>query len=127
MGKHFWLGIGILVLFFVLGLGTTWAMDAMHIPAEQELAQAARLALDGNMAEAEALAQQAKLRWEKWWDITASVADHSPMDEVDQLFAEMEVYAVAREEQHFAACCAQLSRLVSSMADAHRPAWWNFM
>lgn len=127
MGRRFWLGVWILVLFLGLGLGITWGMDAIHVPAEQALEQAAQKALTGQMDEAVALARDAHKRWDDFWKLTASVADHSPMDEVDKLFAEMEIYAEAREEEHFAACCAQLSRLVSSMSDAHAPRWWNFM
>lgn len=127
MGRRFWLGVGILVLFLGLGLGITWGMDAIHIPAEQALEQAAQKALDGQMDEAVMLARQAHERWDTFWKLTAGVADHSPIDQVDQLFAEMEVYAQAREEEHFAACCAQLSRLVGSMSDAHALSWWNLM
>ena len=50
-----------------------------------------------------------------------------PMDDVDTLFAEMQVYAQAEEIPHFAACCGQLSRLVLAMAQAHSPTWWNFL
>lgn len=127
MGKRFWLGIGILVLFLGTGLGISLGMDTIHGPAEQALEQAAEKALAGQMEEAVALARQAHARWEDNWALTASVADHSPMDEVDALFAEMEVYAQAQEDKHFAACCAQLSKLVESMAAAHRFSWWNLL
>ncbi len=127
MGKRFYLGIGILVVFLVLGIGIHMAMDRLHTPAEKALEQACDLALRGDMVQAEALAHQAKQDWEKFWHFSASVADHTPMDEIDQMFAEMEVYAQAGEVPHFAACCAQLGRLISSMADAHRPNWWNFL
>lgn len=127
MGKRFWLGIGILALFLLVGVGISLGMDAIHRPAEQALEQAAEKALDGQMEEAVALARQAHDWWDDRWKLTASVADHSPMDEVDKLFEEMEVYAQAQEDKHFAACCAQLSRLVESMAAAHRFNWWNLL
>lgn len=127
MGRRFWLGIGILVLFLVMGVVISLGMDAIHEPAEQALEQAAEKALDGQMEEAVVLARQAHARWDANWALTASVADHSPMDAVDELFAEMEVYAQAQEDKHFAACCAQLSRLVESMAAAHRFNWWNLL
>lgn len=127
MGKRFYLGIGILVLFLGLGLGAAWGMDVIHAPAEQWLEQAAQRALEGNMEEAVGLARDAHQRWQQNWKRSASLADHNPMDEVDQLFAEMEVYAQAGDQEHFAACCAQLSKLVGSMADAHRFNWWNFL
>lgn len=127
MGKRFWLGIGILILFLVMGVVISLGMDWIHGPAEQQLAQAAEKALNGQMEEAVALARQAHDRWNDRWKLTASVADHSPMDTVDALFAEMEVYAQAQEDKHFAACCAQLRKLVESMAAAHRFNWWNLL
>lgn len=127
MGKRFWLGIGILVLFLGMGIGISLGMDAIHAPAERALEQAAEKALNGQMEEAVALAREAHDWWDDSWKLTASVADHSPMDEVDVLFEEMEVYAQAREDKHFAACCAQLGKLVESMAAAHRFNWWNLL
>lgn len=127
MGKRFWLGVGILSLFLVLALGITWGMEMIHAPAEQALEQASQKALAGQMEEAVILARQAHARWDTNRKLIASVADHNPMDEVDKLFAEMEIYAQAQESQHFAACCAQLKYLVSSMSDAHTLSWWNFL
>lgn len=127
MGRRFWLGVGILVLFLGLGLGVTWGMDAIHAPAEQALTQAAQKALDGQTEEAVLLARQAHSHWDRYRKLTAGVADQSPMDEVDTLFAEMEVYAQTEDREHFAACCAQLAYLVSSMSDAHALTWWNLL
>ena len=47
------------------------------------------------------------------------------MEEIDALFAEVEVYAAAREETDFAAGCAALSRKVEAMGQAHGASWWN--
>ena len=127
MGKRFWLGVGILAMFLVLSIFTVYRMDNIHIQTEQALERASDLALQGDMEQAASLAHRAKARWDGNWRFTASLADQSPMDEIDRLFAEMEVYAKAKEDKHFAACCAQLSRLVGSMAEAHRPNWWNFL
>ena len=122
-----WLGVGILILFFALGFVTAEVMDNAHIPTEQLLIQAAEKTLTGNFEDAVALGRAAKLRWENHWNGTATVADHSPMDDVDALFAEMEIYAESEEEPHFAACCRQLSQRIQAMAGAHRFSWWNIL
>ena len=127
MGRRFWLGVGILILFLALGLAVTWGMEAIHAPAEQALAQAAQKALAGQMEEAVILARQAQTRWDTYHTVVASMADHTPMDDVDKLFAEMEIYAQSGEAEHFAVCCAQLKRLVRSMSDVHALSWWNFL
>lgn len=122
-----WLGAGILVAFLVLGLVTMVVMDNNHLPTGELLEQAAEKTLAGSFEEAVSLGMEAKARWERSWNGTATVADHSPMDDVDALFGEMEIYARAGEEPHFAACCQELSQRIQAVADAHRFNWWNIL
>ena len=122
-----WLGAGILLLFLVLGLVVMAAMDSAHLATGQMLEQAADKSLDGDMEGATTLAMAAKVRWERQHHSTAAVADHNPMDDVDRLFAQMEVYAQAQEAPHFAACCTELAYLLQATADAHRFSWWNLL
>ena len=122
-----WFGFGILVVFLVIGFITAQVMDNVHLPTEKLLQQAAEKTLRGDFEGAIALGKEAKDRWDSHWNGTATVADHSPMDEVDSLFAEMEVYAQAEEKPHFAAVCKELSQRIQAFADAHRFSWWNIL
>lgn len=122
-----WIGCGILAVFLALGLAVSWVMDQAHTPTETLLEQAAEKTLQGDFEEATKLGIQAKNRWEKQWNGTATVADHSPMDDVDALFGEMEIYARTGEAPHFAACCQELARRVQAVAEAHRFSWWNIL
>ena len=126
MGRG-WFGLAILIVFLILGFVTAGVMDNAHLPTESLLAQAAEKTLSGNFEEAVALGQQAKNRWDKHWNGTATVADHSPMDDVDALFAEIEIYAATEEKPHFAAVCKELSQRIQAMAGAHRFSWWNIL
>ena len=126
MGRG-WLGLGILIIFLALGFVVAEAMDSAHIPTEKLLEQAAEKTLQGEFEQAVALGAEAKSRWDRQWNGTATVADHSPMDDVDALFAEMEIYAKAEEKPHFAACCQELARRVQAVATAHRFSWWNIL
>lgn len=125
--KRGWLGLGILVGFLILGFAVMTAMDNSHLPTVELLEQASEKALTGEFQEGIALGRKAKQRWDRSWNGTAAVADHSPMDDVDALFAEMEVYARTGEEPHFAACCAELSQRLEAMAGAHKFSWWNVL
>ena len=122
-----WIGAGILAVFLGLGLLVSGWMDQAHMPTEELLEQAAEKTLQGEFEQAVVLGKEAKSRWEKQWDGTATVADHSPMDDVDALFGEMEIYAQTGEEPHFAACCQELARRVQAVATAHRFSWWNIL
>jgi len=127
LGGRFWLGVGLLALLLAVSLLTTWGMQAIHKPAEQEMEAAAAAALAGDFPGAVAAADRAYSRWQTYRNCTAAFADHGPMDDVDSLFAEMQIYAQAEEIPHFAACCNQLQALLKAMYDAHVLTWWNFL
>ena len=122
-----WLGAGILVVFLILGIVTSVAMDKAHLVTGELLTQATEKTFSGEFQEAVALGMEAKERWERQWNGTEIAADHSPMDEVDALFGEMEIYARAEEKPHFAACCKELSQRLEAMASAHKFSWWNVL
>lgn len=126
MGRA-WLGVGLLVLFLVLGLWISFSMGGVHQQIAQKLEQAAEQGLSGDLEEGIALARQACSDWEKHWHGTASVADHAPMDEIDGLFAQLEIYGKAGQRADFAAFCSRLSRLVAAVGEAHGLSWWNLL
>lgn len=126
MGK-FWFGVGLLLLSLFLGLWIEKDMTVVHDRVCQTLAQAADRALSGDMDTAAALARQAQDMWVNRRNITAMLADHMPMDEIDSLFAQLEQYARWGEDSEFTALCSQLSMRVQSMGEAHRLTWYNFL
>lgn len=126
MGK-LWLGAGLLVALLVLGLWTTAFADNLHRPVSELLEQASQISLQDQWQKGVSMALEAKADWDKNWHVVASATDHAPMDEIDGLFAKMEIFVKTQNREAFAACCAQLSRLIHAVAEAHSPAWWNFL
>ena len=126
MGR-FWLGISLLLLFLGLGLWTGSVAGQANEAISQTLAQAADTILSGDLETGKQLAQQARQDWENQWHSIATVADHSPMDEIDSLFGQMSVYAQAGQSTALAACCARLSRLIAAVGEAHSLTWWNLL
>ena len=122
-----WFGIVILVVFLIGGVMAAMVMSSVHLPTAELLQQAADKTINGEFGEAVLLGLEAKDRWERGWNGTASLADHGPMDEVDALFGELEVYAITGEEPHFAACCAELAKRIEAVAEAHKFSWWNVL
>ena len=127
MEKRFYLGLVILLVLLGLGIGASMGMKAIHAPVETLLDKAANLALEEKLDEALPLAQSAYAKWQKNHSVTASLADHTPIDDTDTLFQEMLIYGQTEEIPHFIACCRQLGVMLRSMYDAHRPTWWNFL
>lgn len=113
------LGLLILVAFLAVGLWSAHAMTDFHDPLSARLEEASALALSGDMAQAKAVANQTKQAWQTHWGQVAILADHTPMDEIDGLFARLDAFAQAEHAEDFAACCNQLSILISATAEAH--------
>lgn len=125
--KRFWIGICLLVGLLAVTAGISVHMHRVHMPMAQQLQQAAEAALREDWQQATALADRARQSWEKNWRCTAVFADHTPMDELDGLFAELQVYGHLQAKEHFASTCAHLVKLAEAMADSHHPGWWNLL
>ena len=123
--KRSWIGFALLLVLLAGGIAASFGMGRCHDPIARDLASAAETAIRGDMAQGQTLMLRAKDAWERSRRLDACFADHTPMEEIDALFAEVEVYAAAREESDFAAGCAALSKKVEAMGQAHGASWWN--
>lgn len=119
MEKRFLFGVLLLLLVLLFSMGVAFGMRAIHRPAEEALSHASQLALQGDMDTALSLAQNAHSRWLRYKNITAAFADHTPMDDTERLFREMEIYAQTGETPHFSACCSELAAMVRAMYETH--------
>ena len=127
MDWRFYLGLSILALFLLLGIFTFWGTEQALQPAADLFSQAAQTALAANLEEGIGLFRQAAGRWTAARAGISTVADHTPLEEIESLLAETEVFAQAGDAEHFAACCARLSRLMEAVSDAHAPAFENII
>lgn len=125
--NRLWIGILVLAVLLALGGAVSWAMDAIHTPMAENLQQAAEAAMAEDWGTALRCAEKARVSWKDRQRFIAAFADHTPMDELEGLFAELEIYARAREQEHFSATCTHLAQLVQAMAESHSPTWWNFL
>ena len=125
--KRFLIGVTVLVFLLAISLFVAISAENMYKPVIRLLEEASGIALSGDFAVAKSRAEQAQRLWDKNKNATATVADHTPMEEIDHLFAETKVYATAEEVPHFAACCAQLAAMVRDMRDAHALNLWNLL
>ena len=125
--KRIWLGFGILILFLAVGLWSSRYAQTLHEPLAHDLEKAAQTALSGNFAAGRETAEKARQQWDKQWHGTALLADHTPMDEIDGLFARLEIYAQTQNTEAFAACCHQLAKLITATGEAHSFTWWNIL
>ncbi len=123
--KRFVLGILLLAVLFGGSLGISRGMEILHQPVIRNLKQAAELALSGETEAAQAAAAAAKETWQEHWEFTAAFSDHTPMQEVDDLFAALPAYLPEAEE--FAANCLQLVQRTAAVIRDHTLSWWNLL
>ena len=115
----------VLLLALLLGcLGVTRLMEDLHSPLSGTLQQAAELA-EADFAGAAALAREAREDWKKAEPLSACFADHNPMEEINQEFAQLEVFTREEDKMAFAAACGSLAEKLEAMSDAHGLKWRN--
>jgi hypothetical protein len=76
---------------------------------------------------ATALTRQARADWEQYREFIAAVADHEPLEKMEYLLDQLEVYAKARREADFSAVCVELAALADAMLESQNLTWWNFL
>ena len=127
MERRFWYGLGVLAVLLALGLWTAWGMEGLNQPVTHALEQAAQAALNDDMAQGVALADRAQDIWCRNRGRITAVADHGPLEEIDSLFAQVQIYADTGKTADFAAYCTRLAKLVTAVGEAHGLNWQNLL
>ena len=125
--KRIWIGVVLLGVLLLGGFGTGEFMEQAHIPVARDVQRAGELAMQGQWEKARALVKRGQDRWEEKWPVTAAIADHEPMDEIDALFAQLAVYERTRDPAAYSALCAYLSSQLEALSQGHLCKWWNLM
>lgn len=125
--KRLWVGVLILLLLLGAGIGITVFADHVHTGISDTLVQAADAALAGDWDAATTLSAAARNRWNTYRNITASIADHEPMEEIDSLFSQLEVYETTRQALSFSACCEALSVFTKAIGESQSVSWWSLL
>lgn len=123
--KRSWIGCGMLVALLALCLVTGCCLDRFQSPLTRQLNQAADFARQEEWPQAKELAENAKDSWQRCRGKIACVADHTPMEEIDELFSQLSCYDGDKAE--YAAICASLAQRLQAVADAHRLSFWSFL
>ena len=123
--KRFWIGSAILVGVLILGIISSHWMSRVHIPCAMDLQNAASYAMGEDWIRADALAHRAEESWERNRGLSAAFTNHQPMDEIDALFEELEIYLAREEAVAFSAACRYLSQRLKDIDGSFRVNWKN--
>ena len=122
--KRIWIGIGFLVGLLVVGLVVMQVTDRQMSRISEKLQQAAQIS---NFEEAVALSQAAQSHWEENSHFMAALCDHTDIDNIEELFAQLNVYQLYNEQTDHAVLCAQLAKALLDLTENHRLTWWNLL
>lgn len=125
--KHFWFGAGLLAALLAVCLLLGSATEAVHHRPAKDLDKAAEAALKEDWPLAAALYQRAEKDWQQHRNLTAALARHDPIDQIDIGFAMLADYARCKETASFAATCSQVAQQLRSLPQSHGFIWWNLL
>jgi flagellar biosynthesis/type III secretory pathway M-ring protein FliF/YscJ len=125
--QRFWLGTVVLAVILIFGILLTLLFSRIHHPMAQQLREAATAAQAENWEKATALAENARAEWEQYRYLISASADHEPLEQMEYLLDQLEVYAADRQKADFAALCIRLANLAEAMADTQQIRWWNLL
>lgn len=124
--KRIWFGAALLAVLLILGFGSSALMERSHLTQAEELNHAAALALSGNWTDAGLAYSGARDHWNQRRSIIAGLCDHGPMDQIEGLFAQLEVYALSQDTVSFSSSCVYLARQLEALGKSHSLNLQNF-
>ena len=125
--KHFWFGAGLLAVLLILSLWLGSCLEDTHHTPAKDLDKAAEAALKEDWPLANALYQRAEKHWQKHRNLSAALARHDSLDQIDSGFSMLADYARCEETATFAATCAQVAQQLRSLPESHSLRWWNLL
>ena len=125
--KRLWIGIGILLALSICAFILTTAIPAIQENMASNLQTACQAVQIGDWASADALMEKARAQWEQSRHFIAAFVDHEPLEQIDSLFSQLEVYRNQLLTIDYAAVCAHLSHLSEAIAESQLLRWWNFL
>lgn len=122
-----WIGIGILAILLAMGIGLLWGSGVFFEELSQDLQQAGDFALAGNWQAAGEKVEKSREKWEAYRPFWASFTDHEPVEQMQNLFAQLELYRTRQLEVEFAAVCRNLVHVAEAIDESHSLRWWSVL
>lgn len=125
--KRTWFAAALLLLLLGVGIYITVSASDIHAQIADTLSLSADAAAAGDWDAAAAHSAAARSVWEQHRNSTAAITDHEPMEEIDSLFSQLQVYLSAEQQAAFCACCRCLEVMVGAIGEAQSVNWWNLL
>ena len=125
--KRLWFGVTFLILLLAFGIWQMVGLSSVHNALSVTLSEAALAAQRQDWETADALSEDAQQQWEQYRRLTASFADHEPLEELEQLFSELQICKGLSLDENYAVVCSNLSQICKAISESFRISWWNVL
>lgn len=125
--KRMWFGLGLLALILIVGIWSGHRMTRVQVPCAEDLERAAACAMAEDWSGAGALTERARDLWQDNWKVCAAVSSHQPMEEIDALFEELDIYRAREDTTAYSAGCVYLAERLRDLGNSFRLNWWNLL
>ena len=124
--KRIWFGAGLLIALLLLGLLCGFLIEHSQLESAEKLQRASDCAAEGDWAGAKTLLAEANQLWMRKRPLITALCDHEPIEEIEKLYAKLEVFADERSIISFRSVCAELSRQLEALGNSHNFTFGNF-
>ena len=125
--KHFYLGLGILVVILGASLLHLWNLDRQVARTTQELQIAYEAVSRDQIKTAAEHARTASQCWRAQTGYYSSFLSHEESDEVTRQFARMLSSLEAEDIDDFQAACGELIIMVDHLSQMEKPLYYNLL
>lgn len=125
--KRLWIGVVLMTTLLVGGIWLSLALSGAHEDLSRQLSAASDAALGQNWEKADAHMSLAEADWQRYRAFTAAFTDHEPLEEIDRLFAQVEICRSLSLEVDYSYVCSSLSQICSAIAESMKLPWWNLL
>ena len=125
--SRLWIGVGLLVILLALGLTMLFVSRDFHEEFSTGLEEAGQFAMAGNWTAAEKQLAKSREKWQNYRRFWASFTDHEPVEQVQNLFSQLELFQARRLDVEFASACYALAELSEAIDESHSLRWWSVL
>lgn len=125
--SRLWIGIGIMVVLLAAGIVFLCLSNDFYQDITADLEQAGQAAMDDNWQTAGQKMRESQKKWHRYRRFLSAITDHEPVEEMDSLFAQLQLYEQRRLNVDFAVICQSLSHLAEAIDESHNLKWWSIL
>lgn len=125
--KRLWIGVVLMALLLAGGIWEFRWLETTYKPAAAAIEQAEEMAQNRDLDGAAALTRSVQRTWNTKKHIAAAFVPHDMIDEIEGLFARLELYQAGGDAAAYAVSCTQLSMLLDALGNVYTPTWWNLL